>query len=726
MRSGNLRKEPLRKGEKSGKSSGKVETSPVGLLVEVGTEELPPGFQRNLLDAEDEVIGRLTRAGVRLTSPRLFVTVRRVALVCERAEPDLDLLEAEVVGPPYRAAFDEEGKPTAAAIGFARKIGREVADLYRVRREDRDYVASRQRWQGKMESLLEEALPGWVASLAEYAEKRMRWGTTGVEFVRPVRWICALLGDRVLKFEFAGVRSGALTRGHRWALLSPVRLRLAGDYLAAMEKGFVNLTLARDGMLVQLAERRFGGGGLWSHHPALPMMLEHPSLGIGRVPERFLSLPDRLIETVLEEQMKCMMERDGSGKVTGRFAFTIDRPPGFYDEETVRRGYARLAEARLMDASYFYDRDIRTPFDEWRERLNGILFLENVGSLSDKVQWMEELLEATEGRLPLEVNREVCRWVVRLCRNDQPTRMVREFTSLEGEVGRLYLEDRRVRSEVPEVLRERVALGVRDSYLPRGADDALPETTEGGFVSALDKIVTLALYFQTGERPTGTRDPLGFRRVALGLLRVLDRLAFDVALEEAVRAFARRRGIPERAIGDLGAFLQDRWEGWVREAYAVDFDICQAVRDRVFESPRRATHHALWLQNRVSRWQGGEDTCFGEVVRIVTRVHNLAREAPQLEAPSPLAMLEPEEREMFHRIYIPLKAMVPEGRADSGWRDRLCDWLTVERIAVMDRFFDKVLVMHEDEGVRRNRLHLIGGIDAVLSELGALWKLERG
>jgi len=697
-----------------------------GFLIEVGTEELPPGFQENLRAAEAEVIGRLTRKGVRLEKPELWVGLRRVALTSERVEPDLDVLESEVVGPPYRAAFDEEGRPTAAAIGFARKIGREVTELYRIQKGDREYVAGRQKWRGRLEQLLEQALVEWIAELAEYAEKKMRWGAVAVDFVRPIRWICAMVGQKPLRFEFAGVKAGPFTRTHRWNRKRKVRLSSASEYRSVMEKGFVALGLAKEGSLRELAIRKFGGDGDWSHHPTLPFLLEYPSLGLAQIPGKFMSLPDRLIDTVLKEQMKCLLERDREGRLTGRFAFTIDRPPGCYDEETVRKGYVKLAEARLTDASYFYRRDIQTPFDEWRERLQGILFLENVGSLADKVAWMEALWEGSERLLPERVNREVCRWVVRLCRNDQPTRMVREFTGLEGEVGRLYLEDRRVKCGVPESVRDRVALGVRDSYLPRGADDALPETLEGAVISALDKIVTLALYFQTGERPSGTRDPLGFRRVALGLLRVADRLDFDLPVAEIVGIFAGQRGLDPGVLREMRDFLEERWVGWARETYDLDYDLCQAVREEVFASPRRATRHALWLKDRVKRWESGEDPHFGEIVRIVTRVHNLAREAAAVSAPSPEQMPEAEEREMYEQIYLPLKGLQVSGVDEGAQRDALCAWLTKERVAIIDRFFDRVLVMHEDERIRQNRLNLIGGIDAVLKNLGALWKLERG
>lgn len=698
----------------------------VGLLVEIGTEELPPNFQRNLLNSESEVVEHLARKGIRLHQPVLYVTIRRIALISPRVEPDYELLEGEIVGPPLKVAFDADGKPTQAAIGFAARIGRNVTDLYSIRRGSNEYLAGRQKWQGSLSRLLEGALPDWIAHLAGYAEKRMRWSTVSVEFVRPIRWICALLGNQTLNFEFAGIQSGRWTRGHRWVFSKPIRLSSVADYEEIMEKSWVNLTLTRESNLEQMARQKFGGPGRWSHHPTLPMMLEYPSLGISRISPQFERLPQKLIETVLRDQMKCLLNYDEKGAIVGRYAFTIDRPPGFYDEEIVRQGYDRLAEARLTDAAYFYELDSRTPFDDWRRGLDQIIFLEGTGTLADKVNWMENLLQAIEHLLPPEIERAVTQWTVRLCRNDQPTRMVREFTNLEGEVGKFYLEDRHIAAAVPENIRDRVALGVRDSYLPRGAEDELPQSPEGAIVSVLDKIVTLTLLFQVGERPTGTSDPLGFRRTTLGLLRILDALPFDFPLSKVVNVFAQQRNIPESSVSDVRDFLEDRWEGWARDSYSLDFDVCEAVKAEVFESPKSATQHALWLQDRVTRWQAGQDSHFGEVVRIATRVHNLAREANDQIEPTTDIMGEPEELEMYQRIYLPLRELERNKTDELSWWNDLTGWLTPERITVIDRFFDKVLVMHENERIRQNRLRLIRGIDAVLSQLGALWKLERG
>ncbi|MHA2620463.1 MAG: glycine--tRNA ligase subunit beta [bacterium JZ-2024 1] len=697
-----------------------------GLLVEIGTEELPPGFQKNLLNAQAEVVGRLTRKGIILKNPELFVTVRRIALYSDAVEPDLNILEAEVVGPPFRSAFAENGTPTSAALGFASKIGRDISELYRVQKGDREYIAGRQKWRGTLKGLLETILPEWIAGLADFAEKRMRWGTVSVEFVRPVRWICALLGKDRLDFGFARVKSGSTTRGHRWARTTPIRLASAKDYWRVMRSAFVDLELTKMGALDQIAAQQFGRAGSWSYHPHLPMMMEYASLGVSRIPDRFMTLPERLLETVLLDQMKCLLERDATGRLTGRFAFTIDRPPQFYDEETVRAGYDRLAEARLTDACYFYDRDICVPFEDWSEKLNDIVFLEGIGSLADKVKWLEQLWLETQDSFPADADREVIRWTIRLCRNDQPTRMVREFTNLEGEVGKFYIEDPRVKTEVPEALRQRVAQGIKDSYLPRGADDPLPETLEGAIVSALEKILTLVVYFLTNERPSGSSDPLGFRRVAIGLIRTLDMLPFDLNLAQVLRVGARQRGLQDQGVSELRSFFEERWEGWVREVYRLEHDICEAVRDTVTVFPRRARRHAVWLSERVQRWQSGQDAHFGEVVRIVTRVHNLAREAVTSEAPSVEAFCEPEEREMYEKIYALVPGLPTDDVSDLSALDELCAWLNPSRIAIIDRFFDRVLVMHEDERIRRNRLNLIYGIDRTLSRLGALWKLERG
>ncbi len=682
------------------------------LLVELGVEDLPPGFQLRIIQSGEEIKESLLRKGVKWNQCRIFVTPRRIVLWAEGMGLNREILEREVIGPPYHQAFDEGGKPTIAAQKFAEKLGRSAKELYVVEQESRQYLAGRVRFSLSLSQHLSRILPDWILSLNEFYEKRMKWGKETFSFVRPIRWILALLDDRIIPVQLGSLRASRYTFTHYYSDRKKVRLSTISDYFRYVPLEVLDIEKRREKVLRQLS------------HPVreyqeVDCTYELPGWGIGHFSQEFLRLPREVIEAVIVKQLRCYPLYASDGSLLPRFLFTVDRQPGEWNVGEVQKGYEAVANARLTDALYFYENDTRIPFHQRVESLKGIQFLQGMGSYYEKITRLEWMMRNFNWHQSIAgVSEEVLLEASRLCRADQTTQMVREFTNLEGIMGKIYLLDEQTSCHLSGAIRQKVASAIYESYLPRGANEPIPVTLEGIVLSLADKLDSLLAFSFSGYRPTGGKDPLGARRFAAHILRIVFHTGADLFLRDMLNKTAQslwQKPLDETFFRSL---FEERGENFSREQIADwNYDIFAICRPYLFLRPQYFFCLQKFLISRTGKR-------LSEYARIATRVHNLACEAQNTLSLKPENFVEPEEIEVFHQVVLPWEEWINRKQragifpAEEQVWDEWLGEVSEERVALLDRFFDRVLVMHPDERLRKNRLALLQHLDQCLQILG--------
>lgn len=688
-------------------------------VMELGVEEVPARFLPPALTQLEEMGRRaLEEARLRPASLSALGTPRRLVLrvegLPERQEPRV----VEVRGPSRRVAFDEQGRPTRAALGFAAGQGVAVEDLVVEDTPGGEYVFARRLEEGSPTGqVLSELMPRLLGAL-EFP-RMMRWGWGEFRFVRPVRWILALLEDRVVPFSFAGVHSGRTTRGHRSLHPGPLDVGHARDYLRVVtEAGVVLDPAARRLQIREAVERaaaRAGGEVLWDEELAeeVTFLAEHPTAVEGRFEPGYLSLPREVIITVLRHHQRFFAVRVPGDPAALLPAFVGVRDGGEEGIETVRAGYERVVQARLADARFFYGEDLKVPLERWGESLAGVGFLEGMGTLKDKVTRMEALAGFLAYSFGLDERlTAVCRRAARLSKADRATSMVRELPELEGVMGREYA----LRSgEDPAV-----AGAIRDHYLPRFAGDELPASLAGMVVSLADRLDTLVGAFAAGLEPTGSQDPYGLRRAAYGLVRILWaaglRLSLGWAIEEAQAAYGQVLGRPELAEGEAAERVKGALLDFLRQRVRNLFGE-QGIRPDFIEAVVGATDDVSDAWNRARSLQEAKDYPeFADALAAFRRVVTLAEKAED-DTVDPALLREPPERQLWEAY----QACRPVARtyAEAGdWRRFLAAVATLR--PAVDAFLDRVLVMAPEEPLRRNRLALLRRLADLFGLLGDL------
>ncbi len=693
----------------------------MNLLFEIGTEELPAWYVTEGLEAlKKRTSERLLAARLEYEELTGYATPRRLALVITGLAPHQARLEEERRGPPARVAF-QDGKPTKAAEGFARKNGVRVEDLY-----ERDgYVYARVVDEGQpAQAVLPELLAGVVRDLP--APKPMRWGNGEGPFIRPVRWLVALLDGEVLPLEVFGVRAGRETYGHRFLHPGPIPLPDAAAYVPALHEArvVVDPEVRRERVVTEAATLALAEG----LEVVLPQdlleevtgLVEWPVGVMGRFDERYLELPDEVLAEVMIVHQRFFPVRGKDGRLTNRFIGISNHLPDHL--ETVRRGYEGVLEGRLADALFFWRADLKTPLAEHRARLKGINFHKGLGTMWDKAERVRRAAEALGEAVGAEPG--VLREAAGLFRADLGTQMVYEFPELEGVMARAYAE----RQDVAP----RVARALEEAVRPQGGSGALPESVEGALLSVLDRADTLVGFFQLGKTPSGSADPFGLRRVAVGLVRVLGAMGWDLPLAKVLSAAAesyRAWGleVEETAIRAAEGFALERLEGLLVEAGLPVL----AVR----AAEVAPTVYGVMLRARLVAQLAGEPE-FAGLQLLYKRAANLAREASSAHAPDPALFQTPEEEALYAvlpRVEAGVARLLEAGaRLMPPWDpaaplpqaalEALAEPLR-EVVALkdaLDRFLDNVLVMVDDPAVRENRLALLRRVRDAVRRLGAL------
>ncbi|MDD5543730.1 MAG: glycine--tRNA ligase subunit beta [Acidobacteriia bacterium] len=680
--------------------------NPLSFLLEVGCEEIPARYLQDLSWRLKDSLGSFlmeNRIGFEsleaLNSPRRLIVVGKG--IAERQE---DIRE-EKIGPPKKVAFDPQGGPTAAALSFAERSGCRPADLKVVTTPKGEYVAAQTVQKGDLtRRVLEASLGSLILTLP--LPRSMYWrDQTGARFIRPIRWICALLNGKVLRFKVDALATGNVTFGHR--ILAPRKIPVSGvdSYLKAARRGGVILdpearrrriveALAEHGKALRAAVVE--DQDLLDTHVSLS---EFPTPVVGKFNPSFLRLPKEILITVMRDHQKYFALEDGKGNLAAHFIAVMDNDSD--RKGLIRRSHERVLRARFSDAEFFWETDVKVKLEDRSGQLSKIVFQEKLGTYAEKTQRIGDLANWLNDHFKLGVPAGSLERVCRLCKCDLSTQMVREFPELQGIVGGLYA---RAQGEAPEVTD-----AIYDHYRPLTLEDEVPRSALGALVSLADKLDTIVGAFSAGYRPTGSKDPLGLRRLAHGILKVILEKSFSMDLEEmlskwSVEIYDRKGGVEllKDAV-DLPAFFREHTEFVLTQKMGIpreEVRAALATNDRDVCNVRRKAQALHAVRQRES---------FDSLAASFKRIKNIIRKSgvdfeaatAEVEVES---LVQDEERALYEALDHLKREAAPFKK--SGKYEAI-----LERIAGMrgqiDSFFEKVMVNAEDESLRRNRFNLL-------------------
>jgi len=591
---------------------------PKTLLLEIGTEEMPARFMLPALEQLRDLVAKtLTELRLQHGQIRTMGTPRRlVAIVSEVAETQTPIVR-EIRGPAKHIAFDPQGNPTKAAEGFARSQGVSVQDLIVKATEKGEFVFAVKREEQPALEVLSEALPQIIRSLS--FPKTMRWEESGLRFGRPIRWILALLGEDVIPFEIAGVRSDRVTYGRRFtggqSIGKRITLQNADDYEKALEDAHVVVDHERRRELVKLqvqeAAQSVGGVAVMPDElvDEVTFLVEEPVALVGHFDERYLELPSEVLVTVMQHHQRYfpVLRKDDQSKLLPHFVFVSNGMPK--EPDLVRQGNERVVTARFEDARFYFAEDRKHRLDEFAQKLSDIVFIEDLGTVADKVERLKRLATNLYGSLSPTLLR-----AAELCKADLATRLVNEFTELQGVIGRVYASLDGEPTEVAEA--------IEDHYKPLPPDFEMPRNEIGFWLAVADRIDTLCACFDRNLIPTGSHDPFGLRRAATTLLMLLRNAPRKTSVKESIGAalkILRETGMTQRPQEETEAqlleFLRERLDGLL-EAERIDHDLRQAVLAAGFDDVAETFDRAQALHFAANEPIGS------------TKLSSLSRESP--------------------------------------------------------------------------------------------------
>ena len=683
------------------------------LLFELGTEELPPSDLPAVLRALDDGARRmLGEARLGFEALRVHSTPRRLTLFVDGLQAEQTTVTVTVTGPPKKAAFDAHGKPTRAAEGFARAQGVAVERLITVAAERGDYLAAEREERGRpAREVLPEPLARLMLSLP--FSKQMRWGDGDVRFIRPIRWVLALLDGKVLPVTVAGIAAERLTFGHRFVAPAPIEIADPSAYLGALERAFVIADVEQRRALVRRevegAAAKTGQRAVIDDATleAVVHLVEYPAAVVGTFSEKYLDLPREVVETPIRRHQKCFTVEGLDSRLAPSFV-AVSNMPGA-DPTEIRRGNERVIRARLADADFYFREDLKISPEHRIEQLQGVVFQERLGTLFEKTERLVALVERLGAGLPAADRRALVR-AARLAKSDLTSGMVREFPELQGVIGEEYA----LRAGEPPA----VARAIREHYLPRAADDRLPASSVGALLSIADKADTIVGCIGVGLMPTGSQDPYALRRHAQGVVQILLgmplRLSLSALVEEARRLLAPK-------LTEADDVTRSRVLDFFRARLAtllvargVRPDVVEAVLAAGFDQPALALKRAEALAELMTR-PGWEPL----VITFKRTINILPSRA--VGAVNPARFVDEAERAL-HAATIDCVPRVRLAIETEDYAGALGELASLR--PVVDRFFDAVMVMDKDPVLQENRLALLRAIAEMLLSIADLRRIQ--
>lgn len=686
------------------------------LLIEIGTEELPPKALASLAAAFSREVGKgLHKQKLQFSETEIFATPRRLALLVKELQEMQDSTEVERFGPAMQAAFDSDGKPTKAAEGFARSCGVAVADLL----EKNDGKVSKLYFSAqKAGEPAVGLLPVIIADALEALPipKRMRWGSSRFEFVRPVHWIVILFGEELVPASILGVESGNQTRGHRFHFPQAITLKNPAEYeKTLMEQGYVipriNQRKEKIRLQIDALAKTLGANVIVEEDllEEVSALVEWPVALAGAFDETFLAVPKEALVSSMKKHQKCFTLEDDAGNIKPYF-ITVSNLEST-DPDKVIAGNERVIRPRLADAAFFFEQDKKQTLASRQDKLKSVIFEQTLGTVYDKSQRVAVLAQSIAGAIGAD--KALAERAANLAKCDLLSGMVGEFADLQGIMGSYYARH--------DKEHEQVSQAIFEQYLPRFAGDQLPETETGIALALAERVDTIVGLFGIGQPPTGSKDPYALRRAALGILRIIVEKKLTLDLAECVRnAIAQFPELPkheglEKAVLD---FIFDRFRAWYSDE-GVSANIFHAVDAVRSSSP-------LDFDMRIKAVQTFASMAEAAALSMANkRVANILAKLEQKPANSIDKSLLTESAELVLAENLdtllgkvePLLMKQEYGKALTSMASLQSD---------VDRFFEEVMVNTEDEKVRQNRQSLLQKLRLLFLEIADISLLQAG
>lgn len=678
------------------------------LLFEIGAEEIPAGFMPNILGQLKQLAEtKLNDAHLPFESIATYGTPRRLALIVKGLADTSAEISERHKGPSASIAYDADGNATKAAIGFARGKGLDVADLV----VEDGYIYAETKTAGvPAKDIVTDMLPQLITGLN--FPKSMHWGNLDAKFVRPVRWLVALLDEEVIPVEFATVKSGNVTRGHRFLGADEITIKNASSYVDTLKENFVMVDqdARRELISKQLHDIAASKNAsiVWDDDllEEINYLVEWPTALCGGFEESYLALPDAAIITPMKDHQRYFPLVDQDGKLLPMF-LTV-RNGSDHSIEVVQAGNERVLRARLDDAKFFFNEDRKKPLIDRQDGLTKIVFQEGLGNLADKTERLLKLGRVFGEECGLHEDAAVVlERATELAKTDLTTGMVTEFTELQGVMGKEYaLLD----GESPEV-----AEAIFEQYLPRFAGDVLPQTEAGKVLSIIDKVDNIVATFSRGLIPTGSQDPYALRRQTIGILNILLGSEWNISLRPIFKASMELLNVP--------AEKQDELLGQVEEFFTLrlkniflDREVPHHVIDLLLSNNELSVADAEGLVNALLANRIDENV---ELVQAYTRMYNLVKDVEYTGVNSDL-LKEDAEKALFEAA---TKASEASSAAwEAGDYDAVVA-VPATLVPAINKFFEDVMVMDKDEAIKANRLQLVRlaySVMAIIGDINAL------
>ena len=678
------------------------------LLFEIGAEEIPAGFMPNILGQLKQLAEtKLHDAHLPFESIETYGTPRRLALIVKGLDDASAEISERHKGPSASIAYDADGNATKAAIGFARGKGLDVADLV----VEDGYIYAETKTAGvPAKDIVTDMLPQLITGLN--FPKSMHWGNLDAKFVRPVRWLVALLDEEVIPVEFATVKSGNVTRGHRFLGADEITIKNAASYVDTLKENFVMVDqdARRELISKQLHDIAASKNAsiVWDDDllEEINYLVEWPTALCGGFEESYLALPDAAIITPMKDHQRYFPLVDQDGKLLPMF-LTV-RNGSDHSIEVVQAGNERVLRARLDDAKFFFNEDRKKPLIDRQDGLTKIVFQEGLGNLADKTERLLKLGRVFGEECGLHEDAAVVlERATELAKTDLTTGMVTEFTELQGVMGKEYaLLD----GESPEV-----AEAIFEQYLPRFAGDVLPQTEAGKVLSIIDKVDNIVATFSRGLIPTGSQDPYALRRQTIGILNILLGSDWNISLRPIFKASMELLNVAADKQEELLNQVEEFFTLRLKNIF-LDREVPHHVIDLLLSNNELSVADAEGLVNALLANRIDENV---ELVQAYTRMYNLVKDVEYTGVNSDL-LKEDAEKALFEA------ACKASGASLAAWEAG--DYAAVVAVPAtlvptINQFFEDVMVMDKDEAIKANRLQLVRlaySVMAIIGDISAL------
>lgn len=679
------------------------------LLFEIGAEEIPAGFMPNILGQLKQLAEtKLNDAHLPFESIATYGTPRRLALIVKGLADTSAEISERHKGPSVSIAYDADGNATKAAIGFARGKGLDVADLV----VEDGYIYAETKTAGvHAKDIVTEMLPQLITGLN--FPKSMHWGNLDAKFVRPVRWLVALLDEEVIPVEFATVQSGNVSRGHRFLGADEITIKNAAAYVETLKENFVMVDqdARRELISKQLHDMAASKNAsiVWDDDllEEINYLVEWPTALCGGFEESYLALPDAAIITPMKDHQRYFPLVDQDGKLLPMF-LTV-RNGSDHSIEVVQAGNERVLRARLDDAKFFFNEDRKKSLIDRQDGLTKIVFQEGLGNLADKTERLLKLGRVFGEECGLHEDAAVVlERATELAKTDLTTGMVTEFTELQGVMGKEYALLDGESSEVAEAIFEQ--------YLPRFAGDVLPQTEAGKVLSIIDKVDNIVATFSRGLIPTGSQDPYALRRQTIGILNILLGSEWNISLRPIFKASMELLNVAADKQEELLNQVEEFFTLRLKNIF-LDREVPHHVIDLLLSNNELSVADAEGLVNALLANRIDENV---ELVQAYTRMYNLVKDVEYTGVNSDL-LEEDAEKELFEAAF---KASEASSAAwEAGDYDAVVA-VPATLVPAINKFFEDVMVMDKDEAIKANRLQLVRLAYSVMAIIGDISSLK--